>query len=85
MSTAYEEYQQMCAELDYIRNKNLELQADNNRLREALEKYEDLINYQYTGSSEAISALQDASNHAEQILAKTPAQIRALKGKQNES
>jgi chromosome segregation ATPase len=62
-----------------------ELEAHINDLREALEKYEDLINYQYTGSSEAISALQDASNYAEKILAKTPAQIRALKGKQNES
>jgi chromosome segregation ATPase len=61
-----------------------ELEAHINDLRKALEKYEDLINYQYTGSSEAISALQDASNHAEKILAKTPAQIRALKGEQNE-
>jgi DNA repair exonuclease SbcCD ATPase subunit len=51
-----------------------ELEAHINDLRETLEKYEDLINYQYTGSSEAISALQDASNLAEKILAKTSAQ-----------
>ena len=40
------------------------LEADNARLREALEQFLSLIEYQYCGSREAMNALQEADNFA---------------------
>ena len=51
-----------------------ELQANINTLREALEYWSKVINYQYSGSKEAMSFLQQADYIAEQALSKTPAQ-----------
>ena len=40
------------------------LEAENARLREALEQFLSLIEYQYCGSREAMNALQEADNFA---------------------
>ena len=44
------------------------LEADNARLREALEQFLSLIEYQYCGSREAMNALQEADNSARAAL-----------------
>ena len=47
-----------------------ELEAENERLREALEQFLALIKHQYSGSREAMNALQEADNFASATLAK---------------
>ena len=44
------------------------LEAENERLREALEQFLSLIEYQYCGSREAMNALQEADNSARAAL-----------------
>ena len=44
------------------------LEAENVRLREALEQFLSLIEYQYCGSREAMNALQEADNSARAAL-----------------
>ena len=44
------------------------LEAENARLREALEQFLSLIEYQYCGSREAMNALQEADNSARAAL-----------------
>lgn len=44
------------------------------KMRKALRKVVELIQYQYTGSMKAMSALQDAANAAEEALAAEPAE-----------
>ena len=44
------------------------LEAENERLREALEQFLSLIEYQYCGSREAMNALQEADNSARDAL-----------------
>ena len=46
------------------------LEAENERLREALEQFLALIEHQYSGSREAMNALQEADNFASATLAK---------------
>lgn len=80
MSTAYEEYQQMCAELEFLRNQNFALQAHINTLREALEEMVDTFKYMQTAfndcvfdkANEALSATakQSLIEHDNEIISK---------------
>ena len=52
----------------HLQDRIAALEADNARLREALEQFLSLIEYQYCGSREAMNALQEADNSARAAL-----------------
>ena len=51
-----------------VQKNCIDLEQENERLREALRKWDALIQYQYNGSREAMSALQECAFETDAIL-----------------